>query len=98
MSSIMTAQIKQKRIAELIAKGKRLDGREITDYREVKIEKGFVERAEGSARVRLGKTEVLVGVKIGLGEPFADVPNKGVLTVNSELVPLASPTFEPGPP
>ncbi|UCC33808.1 MAG: exosome complex protein Rrp42 [Candidatus Bathyarchaeota archaeon] len=98
MSSIIAARIKQKRIAELIAKGKRLDGREMTEYREVKIEKGFVERAEGSARVRLGKTEVMVGVKIGLGAPFADVPNQGVLTVNSELVPLASPSFEPGPP
>nr|NIU39096.1 exosome complex protein Rrp42 [Candidatus Bathyarchaeota archaeon]NIV44728.1 exosome complex protein Rrp42 [Candidatus Bathyarchaeota archaeon] len=51
-----------------------------------------------SARVRLGKTEVFVGIKIGIGEPFSDVPNQGVLTVNAELVPLASPTFEPGPP
>jgi exosome complex component RRP42 len=48
--------------------------------------------------VLLGKTEVLVGVKIEVGEPFPDTPNEGVLTVNAELVPLASPTFEPGPP
>ena len=98
MSSIMVARIKQKRIAELISKGMRLDGRGITDYREVKIEPGVVERAEGSARVRLGKTEVMVGIKIEVGEPFSDVPDQGVLTVNAELVPLASPTFEPGPP
>jgi len=57
-----------------------------------------IERAEGSARVRLGKTEVVVGVKIATGAPFSDVPGKGVLTVNAELVPLASPSFEPGPP
>ncbi|MFQ5758662.1 MAG: exosome complex protein Rrp42 [Candidatus Bathyarchaeia archaeon] len=98
MTSVMTARIKQKRIAELISKGRRLDGREITDYREVKLETGVVERAEGSARVRLGKTEVMVGIKIEVGEPFSDVPDQGVLTVNAELVPLASPTFEPGPP
>jgi exosome complex component RRP42 len=98
MPSIMVARIKQKRIAELISKGMRLDGRGITDYREVKIEPGVVERAEGSARVRLGKTEVMVGIKIEVGEPFSDVPDQGVLTVNAELVPLASPTFEPGPP
>ncbi|NIV44949.1 MAG: exosome complex protein Rrp42, partial [Gammaproteobacteria bacterium] len=78
--------------------GKRLDERGLTDYREVQVEIGVVEKAEGSARVRLGKTEVLVGIKIEIGEPFADVPNKGVLTVNAELVPLASPTFESGPP
>ena len=97
-SSIMAARIKQKRIAELIARGKRLDERGLNDYREIRIETGLIERAEGSARVRLGKTEVLVGIKIEVGEPFSDVPNEGVLTVNAELVPLASPSFEPGPP
>jgi len=39
-----------------------------------------------------------VGTKVEIGEPFADTPNDGVLTVNAELVPLASPGFEPGPP
>ena len=33
-----------------------------------------------------------------LGEPFPDTPNDGVITVNAELVPLASPKYEPGPP
>jgi len=98
MSSIMAARIKKKRIAQLIAHGKRLDERGPSDYREIQIEAGLIERAEGSARVRLGKTEVLVGVKIETGEPFLDTPNEGVLTVNAELVPLASPTFEAGPP
>jgi len=98
VSSVMVARIKQKRIAELISKEMRLDGRGIKDYREVNLEMGVVERAEGSARVRLGKTEVMVGTKIEVGEPFSDVPDQGVLTVNAELVPLASPTFEPGPP
>lgn len=97
MSSIVV-RVKQKQIAELIAKGKRLDGRGLTDYREIQIEQGIVERAEGSARVLLGKTEVLAGTKIEVGAPFPDTPNEGVLTVNAELVPLASPTFEPGPP
>jgi exosome complex component RRP42 len=90
--------VKQKQIAQLIAKGKRLDGRSLTDYREIKVEQGIIERAEGSAKVSLGKTEVMVGTKIEMGEPFPDTPKEGVLTVNAELVPLASPTFEPGPP
>ena len=96
--SFIVARVKQKRIAQLIAKGKRLDGRGITDYREIRIEPGLVERAEGSARVLLGKTEVLAGIKIEVGTPYPDTPNEGVLTVNAELVPLASPSFEPGPP
>jgi len=94
----MVIRVKQKRIAELISHGKRLDERELNEYRGIQLEVGVIERAEGSARVRLGKTEVMVGVKIEAGEPFPDVPNEGVLTVNAELVPLASPTFEPGPP
>ena len=97
MSSVIV-RLKRKQIAQLIAKGKRLDGRGLTDYREIKVEQGIIERAEGSARVLLGKTEVLVGIKIEVGKPFPDTPNAGVLTVNAELVPLASPTFEPGPP
>ncbi len=94
----IVVRVQQKRIAELVSGGKRLDGRGVTDYREFQVEVGVVERAEGSARVRLGKTEVMVGIKIETGQPFPDVPNQGVLTVNAELVPLASPTFEPGPP
>ena len=97
MSSVMV-RVKQKQIAELIMKGKRMDGRGLTDYREIKVEQGIIEKAEGSARVLLGKTEVMVGIKIEIGKPYPDTPNKGVLTVNTELVPLASPTFEPGPP
>jgi exosome complex component RRP42 len=97
MVSVVT-RVKQKQIAQLIEEDKRLDGRDMMDYRETKIEQGIIERAEGSARVLLGKTEVVVGVKIEMGEPFPDTPNEGVLTVNAELTPIASPAFEPGPP
>jgi exosome complex component RRP42 len=96
--SSMVTRVRQKQIAELISKGERLDGRGLTDYREIRVEQGIIERAEGSARVLLGKTEVMVGAKIETGQPFPDTPNEGVLTVNAELVPLASSTFEPGPP
>src|SRR5208337_5326081 len=97
MSSLVT-RVRLKQIEQFIEKGKRLDDRGLRDYREIKIEQGLIERAEGSARVLLGKTEVLVGVKVETGEPFSDIPNEGVLTVNAELVPVASPNFEPGPP
>jgi exosome complex component RRP42 len=97
MSSLIT-RVRIRQIEQLIEKGKRLDDRGLGDYREIKVEQGVIEKAEGSARVLLGKTEVLVGVKVETGTPFPDTPNNGVLTVNAELVPLASPNFEPGPP
>jgi len=97
MSSLIT-KVRLKQIEQLLEKGKRLDERGLHDYREIKIEQGLIERAEGSAQCLLGKTMVLAGVKVETGEPFSDTPNEGVLTVNAELVPLASPNFEPGPP
>ncbi len=98
MTSPIVVHVKKKRIMELLANGKRVDERELTDYRKIELDSGVIERAEGSARVQLGKTDVMVGVKIETGAPFPDVPDQGVLTVNAELVPFAAPFFEPGPP
>lgn len=92
------AKIEQKSVVDLLAKGRRIDERKFTDYRDIKIETGVVQKANGSAMVRLGKTKVMTGIKIELGTPFPDTPNQGVLTVNAEFVPFASPSFEPGPP
>ncbi len=97
MSTLVT-RVRQRQIGQLLDAGKRLDDRGLEDYREIKVEQGVIEKAEGSARVLLGKTEVLVGTKIETGAPFPDTPNEGVQTVNAELVPLASAAFEPGPP
>lgn len=82
----------------LLTKEKREDGRKLFDYRDIVIETGAIERANGSARVKIGNTEVLVGVKLDVGTPFPDSPESGVLMVNAELLPLASPHFEFGPP
>jgi exosome complex component RRP42 len=69
MSTLIT-KVRQKQIAQLIETGKRLDGRGLTDYREMKIEQGLIEKAEGSARIHLGKTQILVGVKVEIGAPL----------------------------
>jgi exosome complex component RRP42 len=92
------SEIKKDHIHRLLARGKRVDGRNWDEFREITIQTNFTETAEGSARVRLGNTDVLVGVKMETGIPFPDTPDKGVLATNAELIPLASPTFEPGPP
>jgi exosome complex component RRP42 len=85
-------------IYKTLTEKKRIDGRGLLDYRKIEIEPGFIEVAEGSARVKLGNTDVLAGVKMSLGEPFPDTPDMGVMTTNAELIPMASPTFEAGPP
>jgi len=92
------ARLEQKTVVELIAQGKRFDGRGLNDFREMILEPGIIPKANGSAQIRLGKTKVMVGIKVEKGTPFPDTPDEGILTVNAELVPLASPIFEPGPP
>jgi exosome complex component RRP42 len=92
------AKLEQKTVRDLILKGKRVDDRNLLDYRPLTITLGTVEKANGSAQVYLGKTKILAGVKIQTGTPFPDTPNEGILTVNAEFVPLAYPTFEAGPP
>ncbi len=83
---------------ELIQNNKRVDKREFTQFRNIEIKENVIEKAEGSTHIRLGNTQVLVGVKMGVGTPFADTPNEGVLSVGAEFTPLASPDFESGPP
>ncbi|MEM2878375.1 MAG: exosome complex protein Rrp42 [Candidatus Hadarchaeales archaeon] len=90
--------IKQDSILNLARQGKRVDGRGIEQYREISVERGIIKTANGSARVRIGRTQVLVGAKLQPVEPFPDMPESGTLMVNAELLPMASPTFEPGPP
>ncbi len=94
----VVAESKRDYIKKLALQGTRIDGRGFDEVRPIKIKTGFIKRADGSALVELGDTKVLVGVKIEPGEPFPDTPNMGIMTTNVELVPLASPTFEPGPP
>ena len=98
MSKDVMADLKRDHIAKLLSKGTRADGRKFEETRPVEVETNYIRSAEGSARVRLGGTDVVVGIKLIVGEPFGDTPNSGVLTTNAELIPMASETFESGPP
>jgi len=82
----------------LLENEERIDGRKMDEFREIKVETNLIENAEGSARVKLGKTDVIVGVKLGIGTPFSDMPNMGVLKTGAEFTPIADPDFESGPP
>ncbi|MDQ1254610.1 MAG: exosome complex component [Euryarchaeota archaeon] len=97
MSEVI-ATLKKDFIYNLMIKGKRQDGRGFKDFRDIKLETNVVIKAEGSAKVTLGETQVLVGVKLQTGTPFSDSQDEGVIITNLELNPIASPEFEPGPP
>lgn len=94
----ITPEITKESIINLVNNDKREDGRKLDEYRDISIETNVISKAEGSARVKLGDTQVIVGIKPQIGAPFPDTPDLGVLMTNCEMLPMADPTFEPGPP
>ena len=94
----ITPEVTAERIRKYLEQEKRFDGRKLDEFRELIIEKNISKKAEGSVRVKLGKTEVLVGVKMDVAVPYPDSPDKGNLMVTAEFLPLSSARIELGPP
>ncbi|XP_035826075.1 exosome complex component RRP45 [Aplysia californica] len=78
-----------------IKEHRRLDGRNAYDYRDIRISFGV---SLGCCHVEMGKTKVLAQVSCEVGQPKQTRPHDGVLFVNVELSPMASPAFEQGRP
>jgi exosome complex component RRP42 len=96
--SFVVETIKRNQIVEALSKGKRLDGRGLNELRKLEIKTHVIEKANGSAMVTLGNTQVLAGVKVDKGTPFPDTPDKGLLIVGAEVLPMAAAYLEAGPP
>ncbi|NLL94656.1 MAG: exosome complex protein Rrp42 [Thermoplasmatales archaeon] len=98
MSNEIISEIRRDHLLNLLAKGERADGRAFDEFRPITVETGFIESADGSARVRMGDTEVIAGLKMIPGTPYPDAPASGVMSTGAELIPLAHASFESGPP
>lgn len=86
-------------VTTLLSKDLRSDNRKLEEYRKpITIETNISPKSEGSAKVTIGDTIVIAGIKMDIGEPFPDTQEQGNLMVNAELLPLSSPDFESGPP
>ena len=81
-------------IAASTAKGCRLDGRGTEAFRRVAAQLDVVPQATGSARVRLGKTDVFVGIKVELGQPAVDAPDCGRIEFFVDYAPCGTPDVE----
>ena len=97
-SPIIVENLRKKQMRESVSGGKRLDERGLDETRPIEIEVNVIKKASGSAWVKLGKTEVVAGVKVETGEPFEGLENSGALIITAEVLPIASPHIEPGPP
>lgn len=98
MRKEILSNLRMDQIFKLAAEDKRIDGRAPMEVRHISLEKGKFEKSDGSCLVRLGRTTMGVGIKAKLGEPYPDTPDKGAMMTTGELSPIASPTFEAGPP
>ncbi len=98
MSNEAVSRLKRDYIYNLVLQGKRQDEREFGEWRDLVVETNVVDKAEGSARIQIGDTQVMVGIKVQVGTPFPDSADKGVIITSMELNPIASPNFEAGPP
>jgi exosome complex component RRP42 len=97
-STLIVEHLRKQQMWESISKGKRLDGRNLDEIRPVEIELDIIKKANGSAKVKIGDSEIVAGVKVETGEPFEGLENKGALILSAEVLPTASPYIEPGPP
>eukprot|EP00823_Brevimastigomonas_motovehiculus_P008388 TRINITY_DN7679_c0_g1_i1.p1 TRINITY_DN7679_c0_g1~~TRINITY_DN7679_c0_g1_i1.p1 ORF type:complete len:337 (+),score=93.48 TRINITY_DN7679_c0_g1_i1:91-1101(+) len=93
MSSFLSSGEKQF-ITQGAELGVRNDGRGLLDYRQFTVETGVMQNANGSARVKLGSTEVLVCVKAEITPPESKKPKEGKVQVSVECTAIASPEFE----
>lgn len=72
----------------------RNDGRRRCEYRSIEIETKLMPQSHGSARLRIGKTDILVAVKVELDVPHAEKPNHGKLEFFVDCSANATPAFE----
>ncbi|XP_043794151.1 exosome complex component RRP42-like isoform X2 [Apis laboriosa] len=72
----------------------RNDGRRQCEYRSMEIETKLMPQTHGSARLRIGNTDILVGIKVELDIPHADKPNEGKLEFFVDCSATATPAFE----
>lgn len=94
MASKISAS-EQRYVVSGVEQNMRSDGRSRLDYRQFSVETGVQTQTNGSARVKLGQhTDVLVGIKVEVGEVDVDFPDQGILQVHVDCLPSASPEFE----
>ncbi|MCL4381468.1 exosome complex exonuclease Rrp41 [Candidatus Marsarchaeota archaeon] len=77
---------------ELLKNGKRLDGRDFNQLRNLKIEAGVLKNADGSAYLEWGNNKVIAAVfgpKEATSKHFAD-PNKAIIKCRYAMAPFSS--------
>lgn len=94
MANILLSDAEKTFILHGVEDDLRCDGRSRSDYRPIEIETGVVTHANGSCRIRLANTDVLVAVKSEVDVPHMDKPEEGKITFFVDCSANAAPEFE----
>ncbi|XP_026883093.1 exosome complex component RRP42 isoform X2 [Electrophorus electricus] len=94
MASVQISEAEKVYIMHGVRDDLRVDGRGCEDYRHMEIETDVVSNTDGSAKVRMGHTDVLVGIKAELRRPRPNVPDEGYLEFFVDCSANATPEFE----
>mmetsp|Transcript_15210 Transcript_15210/g.16913 ORF Transcript_15210/g.16913 Transcript_15210/m.16913 type:complete len:282 (+) Transcript_15210:28-873(+) len=82
LATTLLSSIEKQFIQEGVAEDIRNDGRSRIDYRPFTLETGIISQANGSARVVLDATSVLVGIKAEVEAPDPTRPSEGIVKVH----------------
>jgi exosome complex component RRP42 len=98
MSKNIMPKLQRDRVVEYITSGKRFDGRDLNEFRDIVVEKAISKNAESAISLKLGNTHVYAGVKMAVTTPYPDSPAEGTFMTTAELHPMASSKFDIGRP
>ncbi|KAG5513578.1 hypothetical protein PMAC_001010 [Pneumocystis sp. 'macacae'] len=78
-------------ILEALNNNLRLDGRGFDIWRELTLTFG---NSYGHVELSLGKTKIFVRISAEITEPYPDKPYEGIFTIDVEMTPIVSSSFE----
>lgn len=79
--------------SQLIAKGKRADGRELEQFRDIKLEIDAIRTADSSSLVKLGNTSLVCGCTVQKSKFTENVENDEEIKIKIELPPVCSSPY-----
>lgn len=94
MAAILINDAERKFIVDGVEVNVRNDGRTCTSYRPMELECDIVSTANGSARMRLANSDILVGVKTEIDTPHPGSPDLGKIEFFVDCSANATPVFE----
>ena len=83
MSEEIVSELMRAHVYRLASSGQRVDGRSLDQPRPVKVDRSFVKTAEGSARVKLGNTDVLIGIKMTVALTWSELGRPQTVTLST---------------